>query len=211
MTPAEQLALWADQIRDLSATGLQHAQNIYDHDRYRALQTLAIQMLALATDQSVESFDSLRTTLFARVSPIVGGAAAIIDAHGRILLMRRADTRRWALSGGIMEVGETPAAAVVREAYEEMGIVCVPIALVGVYDSRIWDTSSPQHIYKFTFLCRPVQTDHNHATASHAHETLETGWFGEKSLPADVYDGHRQRIADAFRVWHGDLRPHFDP
>ena len=210
MTPAEQLALWADKLRDLSATGLQYAQNIYDHDRYAALQTMAMEMLALATSQPFESFEPLRSTLFTRPSPLVAGTAAIIDAEGRILLMRRSDNRLWVMPGGIMEVGETPAAAVVREAWEETGVRCVPVALVGVYDSRVWDKPSGQHLYKFTFLCSYVATGSGHEQASHAHETLETEWVSEDNLPLDLYDGHRQRIQDAFRVWRGDARPHFD-
>ena len=31
MTPAEQLALWADRLRDMAASGLKYSQNIYDH------------------------------------------------------------------------------------------------------------------------------------------------------------------------------------
>ncbi|HEU5099493.1 MAG TPA: hypothetical protein VFU22_10770 [Roseiflexaceae bacterium] len=34
MTPAEQIALWSDRPRDMAATGLKYAQNIYDHERY---------------------------------------------------------------------------------------------------------------------------------------------------------------------------------
>jgi hypothetical protein len=30
MTPAEQLAFWADRLRDMAASGLKYSQNIYD-------------------------------------------------------------------------------------------------------------------------------------------------------------------------------------
>jgi hypothetical protein len=36
------------------------------------------------------------------------------------------------------------------------------------------------------------------------------GWFKPDHLPADLYAGHALRIADVFRVWHGDRRAHFD-
>jgi len=55
--PAEQIALWADRLRDLSATGLKYAQNIYDQDRYTATREVALEMLALATAQSTDSFE----------------------------------------------------------------------------------------------------------------------------------------------------------
>ena len=110
-----------------------------------------------------------------------------------------------------MEVGEIPAAGVVREAYEETGVRCEPTALVGVYDSQIWDTEQSQHIYKFTFLCKPLHGAHSREVPSHACETSDIGWFAEDALPDNLYEGHRRRISDAFRVWRGDLRAHFDP
>ncbi|MEU7835960.1 NUDIX domain-containing protein [Nonomuraea sp. NPDC049129] len=39
----------------------------------------------------------------------------VIDDDGRVLLHRRRDCGLWALPGGVMDVGETVAAAVVRE------------------------------------------------------------------------------------------------
>jgi hypothetical protein len=68
-----------------------------------------------------------------------------------------------------------------------------------------------QQVYKFTFLCRPDLRQPLAWPPSHALETLEIGWFHEDRMPEDLYVGHRQRIADAFRVWRGDVRAHFDP
>ena len=48
MTPAEQLAFWADRLRDMAATGLKYSQNIYDHERYAAIQQIAIETLEIA-------------------------------------------------------------------------------------------------------------------------------------------------------------------
>lgn len=210
LTHAEQIALWADTLRDLSATGLRYATTIYDRERYTTLQRMAIDMMALATTQSLEYLEALQVTFFSRPSPTVAGAAAVINSQGAILLMRRSDMDDWSLPAGGMEVGETPAAAVVRETYEETGIRCTPVALVGIYDSRLWDTNRSHHTYKFTFLCTPKDSALAPQNASHAHETSEIGWFREQALPERIYVGHRQRIADAFRVWRGDTRAHFD-
>jgi ADP-ribose pyrophosphatase YjhB (NUDIX family) len=210
VTPAEQIALWSDKLRDMAATGLKYAQNIYDHARYQAIQQIAIEMLALATERPLAELEPLRESIFARMSPLVAGTAAIVDDDGRILLMRRSDNRLWNMPGGILEVGETPAAGVVREVLEETGVRCKPIALVGVYDNRKWETGVIQHLYKFTFLCKPLDEGQLRETASHAVETLEIGWFAESALPDDLFAGHVQRVRDAFRVWRGEQRAHFD-
>jgi len=93
-------------------------------------------MLALATGETWEQIEPLRATIFSKPTPVTGGDAAIIDDEGRILLIQRADNGLWAMPGGALEVGETPAEGVVREALEETGVHCQPIALVGVFDSR---------------------------------------------------------------------------
>jgi 8-oxo-dGTP diphosphatase len=61
-------------------------------------------------------------------------AAALIDAHGNILVQKRAAGRAmaglWEFPGGKMEEGETPQEALTRELREELGIDVSPDALV---------------------------------------------------------------------------------
>jgi 8-oxo-dGTP pyrophosphatase MutT (NUDIX family) len=208
LAPAEQMARWADQLRDLSAAGLVYAANSYDQQRYQRIQSLALEMLAYATAQPLAALEPLRPMLFARMSPLVAGSAAVIDREGRLLLMQRADNRLWSMPAGQMEVGETPAQAVVRETLEETGVTCNAVALVGVYDSRLWERGVARQVYKFTFLCEPL--DGQDPQPFDPHETLATGWFAPHDLPGDLYPGHFQRICDAYRVWRGDARAHFD-
>jgi 8-oxo-dGTP diphosphatase len=62
----------------------------------------------------------------------VGGIA--FDAHGRLLLIRRANdpgSGQWSLPGGRVEPGETDKEAVVRELFEETGLDVIPGTLVG--------------------------------------------------------------------------------
>jgi ADP-ribose pyrophosphatase YjhB (NUDIX family) len=210
MTPTEQIAFWSDRLRDMAAAGLKYAQNIYDHERYAAIQQIAVEMLALAAARPLAEIEPLREAIFSRASPLLAGTAAVIDDDGEILLMRRSDNRLWNMPGGILEVGETPAAGVVREALEETGVRCEPVALVGVYDNRLWETGVIQHLYKFTFLCKPLDGGQVRETPSHAIETLEIGWFAEDALPDDLFAGHVQRVRDAFRVWRGEQRAFFD-
>jgi ADP-ribose pyrophosphatase YjhB (NUDIX family) len=208
---AQKLALWSDTLRDCSARGLQYASNIYDRDNYQKIQDLALEMLATAAGQSLAEFEPLRAILFSRPAPVPVGDAAIIDESGRILLIRRSDNHLWAMPGGGLEVGETPAEGVIREALEETGIACEPLALIGVYDSLRNDTPAFQHLYHFLFLCRPLPGTARIDPPSHAHEVLETHWFPQNILPDDLDPSHMFRILDAFRVWSGDLQAFFDP
>ena len=210
MTLAQTIALWADMLRDISAGGLLFNQNLHDRENYQKIQTIALEMLALATGESLERLEPLRVSMFNRPTPLAGGDAAIIDQAGRILLVRRADNQTWAMPGGALAVGETPAEGVVREAFEETGVRCEPVALVGVYDSRLCGTVSRFHLYQFVFLCRPLEGSEVVQSPSHTHEVLDTAWFAEEALPEDLDPGHVTRIPDAFRIWRGDGQVFFD-
>lgn len=210
MTPAEQIALWADRLSAMSATGLHFTKDFYDHERYEIVQQIALEMLARANGQQLDELEPLRQTLLTHATPFVAGTAAVIDDDGMILLQHRADDLLWCMPGGALEVGETPAQGVAREVLEETGIRCTPVMLVGVYDNRLWEERVAQHLYKFTFLCQPRDGKKAAQPASHMLETLETGWFAEYNLPEPLFEGHRQRISDAFHAWRGNERTYFD-
>lgn len=211
MSAAYSITLWADQLRDISATGLRYSPNIYDRENYQKIQDIALEMLALAVNESPAQLEPLRAPLMSRPTPLSTGDAAIINDRGCILLIRRADNQKWAMPGGALAVGETPAAGVIREAFEETGVRCKPVTLVGVHDSRYCGTTSPHHLYQFLFLCRPLDEGEVQTPPSHANEVLEVQWFAEDSLPANLDPGHVSRITEAFRVWRGDNQAYFDP
>lgn len=211
VAPAQKIALLADILRDVSARGLHFSTNIYDHDNYQKVQDVALELVALATGQTLTELEPLRATIFAHPAPLPVGDAAIINDEGKILLIRRADNKLWAMPGGGIEVGETAAEGTAREALEEAGVYCEPIALVGLHDSRLCGTQSRHHLYQISFLCRPIPGMPVIEQPSHAHEVLEKGWFAEEDLPDDLDPGHASRIPEAFRVWHGNQKTYFDP
>lgn len=208
MKPAEQMALWADRLRDISAMGFHFAKSIHDEEAFRAVQTVAMEILAFASGETLEQMEPLRGPVFSRPTPIACADAAVIDGEARILLIQRADNGKWAMPGGALEVGETPAEGAAREALEETGVHCRPTSLVGVFDSRLCGTVSRHHLYQFVFLCEPLEQAVDEP--SHAIEVLGMGWFPETGLPDDLDPGHRTRIPRAFRVWRGDSQAFFD-
>lgn len=60
-------------------------------------------------------------------------AGIVRDAQRRVLLVRQQDNGVWSTPGGIIELEDTPADAVVREVWEETGLVVRPQRIIGVY------------------------------------------------------------------------------
>ena len=75
-------------------------------------------------------------------SLVVAVSAFVQDAVGRVLLIERTDNGLWSIPGGAQELGETPKAAVIREALEETGVFIEVIGLVGIY-------SDPRHVIAY--------------------------------------------------------------
>ena len=60
-------------------------------------------------------------------------SATIRDGEGRLLLVRQGDSGIWTTPGGIIEPDENPADAVVREAWEETGLLVLPRRVMAVW------------------------------------------------------------------------------
>jgi 8-oxo-dGTP pyrophosphatase MutT (NUDIX family) len=68
---------------------------------------------------------------------VLPSAAVVIhDEHGRILMGLHSDRNVWVLPGGLVEPGEVPADAAVREAWEEIGVVVEVTSILGVYGGK---------------------------------------------------------------------------
>jgi 8-oxo-dGTP pyrophosphatase MutT (NUDIX family) len=108
-------------------------------------------------------------------------AGVVLDADGRVLLGRRSDTGNWGLPGGIIDPGEEPADAAVREIYEETGVIAVPEALAAVSVSGVvtYPNGDVVQYLEVLFRCR--------ATGGTARvndsESVEVSWHALDDLP----------------------------
>jgi 8-oxo-dGTP pyrophosphatase MutT (NUDIX family) len=77
-------------------------------------------------------------------TPVAFGASAVVeDAGHRVLLVRHSYMAGWHFPGGGVDAGEPPAAAVIRELREEVGLVTsAPPDLLGLFTRKVgWVTN----------------------------------------------------------------------
>jgi 8-oxo-dGTP pyrophosphatase MutT (NUDIX family) len=107
-----------------------------------------------------------------------------VDEAGRLLLVRHAGhDDGWGTLGGAVELGESPAAAAVREALEEIGVDIELVRLLDVLGGPDYEVSYPNGdrvayvtaVYEARILRgSPVVSD---------GELSELAWFGTGELP----------------------------
>jgi len=124
-----------------------------------------------------------RAVRVASPSYTLGAQARVERDDGRVLLVKAAYRWRWGMPGGLMDAGEGPENAAVREVREETGLEIVvepePLVLVETRMQRV----------NFIFDARPAPGVDPDAIAAQASEILEVGWFNSDEFPETVPDG----------------------
>ena len=135
----------------------------------------------------------LRATVGEDLLWLPGVSAVVTDDDGRVLLGRRADNGRWAVVSGILDPGEEPAPAALREVLEETGVVAEVIALTAVSTSEpiTYPNGDLAQYRDICFWCRRV-TGEAHVADD---ESLEVGWFAPDALPEPLNPSSIERIA----------------
>ena len=135
--------------------------------------------------------------------PYLAVSAAIVRA-GKILVVRRARPPAhglFTLPGGVVEVGETLAEAVMREVREETGLTIEPVALAGFRETVVRDAQDRVERH-FVILCFAARWQAGEPVLN--EELSEAFWLA----PAELADlkttpGLADIVAAAFERLNG--------
>jgi len=186
----QELYLIADEMRGMATLGKEFANNVYEVERAHRMVELAAKVAALADEGAPTEMEAVfDAEPWHRISPAIGVEAVVFDARGDILLVQRKDNGRWATPGGIAEIGQTPAEAVLRELWEEAGLRGAARRLLGVFDGRFWGSQSKVHLIHFVFLVECAEQ-----APIPGIEMLDARYFAPDALPAAMHKGHNERI-----------------
>jgi ADP-ribose pyrophosphatase YjhB (NUDIX family) len=106
----------------------------------------------------------------------------VLDDHGRLLLVRHADSGLWGLVGGAIEVDERPDEAAIRETHEETGLrveLTRLVATLGGPRFRVRYRNGDETAYvTIVYEARSAGGEQR----ADGDEVLELGWFGRNDL-----------------------------
>ena len=126
-----------------------------------------------------------------------GVSVVVRDDDGRVLLTRRVDNGKWAVVSGILEPGEEPGPAALREIREETGVDAelVRITSVDVTDPVTYPNGDVAQYLDVCFLARYVGGE----AAVADDENHDVAWFSPDSLPDDLTPSSRLRLDKALQ------------
>jgi 8-oxo-dGTP pyrophosphatase MutT (NUDIX family) len=124
----------------------------------------------------------------------LGVRALVIDADGRIALVRHTYGKYWYLPGGGVKKGEAMPAALKRELREELAIREFRVERVlGLYLNRL--EGKEDHVAVYV-----VRVDAGHEMARNDRlEIADCGWFALDALPEGLSPGTERRLSE----WRG--------
>lgn len=170
---------WVQQLQAIAQNGLTYTKDVFDQQRFEAIQQIAAEIAAHHSDVPQEKI----LTLFQKES---GYATPKVDVRGavfqqdKILLVQEKVDQLWTLPGGWVDIHDSPREAVEKEIVEESGYVCKAKKLLAVYDmERHAHPPQVAHIYKMIILCDLIN-----GNPTTSIETTAVAFFDEHNLPA---------------------------
>ena len=133
---------------------------------------------------------------------ILNGSAVIVRNKDGLILMqqRKYPYGRWALPGGLMELGESTIDTARREVFEETGLTVGALKLLGVYSGQNYLCSAANGDEWYVVTAAYVTEEYDGTLSVHDGESLAFDWIDPKNLPEDTAKTHRIIISDFLRL-----------
>lgn len=123
--------------------------------------------------------------------PRVGCGAAILDAQGRILLVKRVkppEAGHWGVPGGKLDWGEAARTCAEREIHEELGVRITAGRVLAVTDMVAED-------YHWVAITYAAESFEGQPAIQEAHALHDWGWFAFDALPVPLTAATRDAVA----------------
>ena len=118
---------------------------------------------------------------------VLGANALVLDAGGRVLLVRHRYQSGWRLPGGGVDPGETPLTCLRRELTEELGLESGRYVLAGIYTRRLFWLGHTVVLYRIEGITGKLAPN---------WEISQTLWADPSNPPAGLSPATARRLAE---------------
>ncbi len=169
---------WAQKIQAIAQKGLYYCENPYQIEDYKLLRDIAVDIISTHSQIEQSEILDLLVKEIGYPTPKVDVRGAVFQDKKLLFVKERSDSC-WALPGGWTEVGDSPGENVVREIFEESGLITQAIKLLAVFDiNKHGHPPHPHGIYKLFFQCEIIG-----GSPTPSIETEEVKFFAEDNIP----------------------------
>lgn len=169
----------AKRIQALSENGQHYAESDYDLDRYVELEKIAIEMISLISNTTIEELTLDITEKNGYRTPKVDVRAVVFNDKDEILMIREKIDGKWSLPGGWADVGFTPAEIAEKETEEEAGLAVEATRVIALLDKKCYDhPPDVNYAYKIFISCSSLSYSLNPG-----YEASDAGFFPLEKLP----------------------------
>jgi ADP-ribose pyrophosphatase YjhB (NUDIX family) len=119
------------------------------------------------------------------------GVLALVVKDGKILLVKRAkdpDKDKWGLPGGLIEDGESPELAAMRELFEETAVVADAGWVIDRFEVRTENG-------RFHYALSVVALEWNQGTGTAGSDAADVGWFNYEEILRMPHSPNLPRLA----------------
>jgi ADP-ribose pyrophosphatase YjhB (NUDIX family) len=190
-----------EELQAIARTGLSFSTNPYERERCERLFELASAYYGRALDLPPAEVRRRLAAELGYITPKVGAHAAVFDAGGQILLVRRTDDGRWCLPCGWVEPNEAPDETAVRETREEVGLEVRVRMLTGVFARRANSGHGPHSAVAIGYLCEVIG-----GTLRTSHEAQDVR-YGPIETVTDWHEKHLEYALAARTHWQDNPGP----
>jgi len=129
---------------------------------------------------------------------ILNGSAVILKNKDGLILMqqRKYPYGKWALPGGLMELGESTVETAIREVYEETSLTINNLKLLGVYSGKEYLCSAENGDEWYVVTTTYITDNYAGEVVVNDDESITFEWIDPNYLPDDTASTHRIIISD---------------
>jgi ADP-ribose pyrophosphatase YjhB (NUDIX family) len=170
---------WTRELQAIAQTGLHFSESDYDHERYRRILEISIEIFANYSGESPALVRGLFENQTGYATPKID-VRGVVFRDDKLLLVQERSDGLWTLPGGWADVNDSPSEAVQREIVEESGFQVKAERMLAIFDraKHGHEPPFPFHVYKLFILCR--------LEGGEARTTMETTgveFFCENEIP----------------------------